>query len=143
MDHLETRPALRELVELYASYADRRRDADIAGLFTADGALVIQWADRPPTTVRGRDDIAATMKSLDRYRVTQHVVANQLLDLAADPIRGETYCTASHVYDTDTGPRIFVMRIRYQDTFVQDDAEWRFQERLLTVDWTEDRPLNG
>ncbi|MGW4246645.1 nuclear transport factor 2 family protein [Nocardia sp. NPDC004722] len=141
MDHLETRLALRELTERYAAHADRRRDAAIAELFTEDGALVIEWGDRPTTTVRGRAAIEAAMKPLDRYRVTQHVIANQLLDFSGVAVRGETYCTASHVYDTPAGPRVFIMQIRYADTFTRAGGQWLFEQRHLVVDWTEDRPL--
>ncbi|MTE14410.1 nuclear transport factor 2 family protein [Nocardia aurantiaca] len=141
MDHLETRLALRELIERYASYADRRRDADIAELFTEDGTLVIErGGEQPTSTMRGRAEIEAAMKPLDRYRVTQHVVANQLLDFSGDTVRGETYCTASHVYDDANGPRVLVMHIRYADTFAHESGKWRFRQRRLLVDWTEDRP---
>ncbi|MEC3956113.1 nuclear transport factor 2 family protein [Nocardia sp. CDC153] len=142
MDHLEIRAALRELVERYAAHADRRRDAAIAELFTEDGTLVIERGGaRPTTTVRGRAAIEAAMKPLDRYRVTQHVIANQLLDFSGDAVHGETYCTASHVYDTEDGPRVFVMHIRYADTFEYDGRNWLFAERRLLVDWTEDRVI--
>ncbi|MEU1430240.1 nuclear transport factor 2 family protein [Nocardia sp. NPDC005746] len=142
MDNLPDRLALRELTERYAAHADRRRDAAIAELFTADGTLVIDWGSgRPVTTVRGRAEIEAAMKPLDRYRVTQHLIANQLLDFSGDAVHGETYCTASHVYDDAAGPRIFVMHIRYADTFARDGDRWLFRERRLLVDWTEDRAL--
>ncbi|MFD7841799.1 nuclear transport factor 2 family protein [Nocardia sp. NPDC059764] len=142
MDNLPDRLALRELTERYAAHADRRRDAAIAELFTEDGTLVIDWGSgRPATTVRGRAEIEAAMKPLDRYRVTQHLIANQLLDFDGEAVCGETYCTASHVYDDATGPRIFVMNIRYADTFARDGERWLFRERRLHVDWTEDRAL--
>ncbi|WP_157393323.1 nuclear transport factor 2 family protein [Nocardia terrae] len=141
MDALETRLAVRELAERYASHVDRRRDVATAELFIEDGTLVIEWGgEQATTTVRGRAAIEAAMKPLDRYRVTQHVIANQLVDFSGERVRAETYCTASHVYDTAEGPRVFVMRIRYLDTFAHDD-EWRFAQRHLVVDWTEDRPL--
>ncbi|AYF77496.1 nuclear transport factor 2 family protein [Nocardia yunnanensis] len=143
MDLVETRLALRELAERYAAHVDRRRDAETAALFTADGSLVVEWGDeRPATATQGRAAIEATMKSLDRYRVTRHVIANQLLDFSGDAVRGETYCTASHVYDTASGPRVFIMQIRYADTFAHGGDGWLFAERRLQVDWTEDRPLN-
>ncbi|UGT43345.1 nuclear transport factor 2 family protein [Nocardia yamanashiensis] len=144
MNDVPTRLALRELVERYAAYADRRRDTDLAGLFTEDGALVVEWGpEKPRTDVRGRANIAAAMRPLDRYRATRHVVDNQLLTFDGDVVQGETYCTASHVYDTDDGSRVFVMQIRYQDIFVRDGGDWLFRERRLLLDWTEDRPLNS
>ncbi|WP_040809057.1 nuclear transport factor 2 family protein [Nocardia concava] len=144
MDQLETRLALRGLTDRYASHADRRRYAAIAELFTQDGRLVIEWGGgQPTTTVRGRAEIEAAMKPLDRYRVTQHVIGNQLLDFSGDVVRGETYCTASHVYDDGGGSRVFVMHIRYFDTFARDGQGWLFRERRLAVDWTEDRALTS
>ncbi|GAB0103978.1 hypothetical protein JMUB6875_29520 [Nocardia sp. JMUB6875] len=144
MNQLETRLALRELTERYASCADRRRDAALAELFTENGSLTIEWGgDQPTSTVRGRTEIEAAMKPLDRYRVTQHVIGNQLLDFSGDVVRGETYCTASHVYDDESGSRVFVMHIRYVDTFVRDGQLWLFRERRLAVDWTEDRALTS
>ena len=32
--------------------------------------------------------------------------------------------------------------LRYHDTFVKMDAEWLFGERLLYVDWLEERALS-
>jgi hypothetical protein len=30
----------------------------------------------------------------------------------------------------------------YADTFAKSDGAWRFAERLLYVDWVDDRPLS-
>jgi hypothetical protein len=32
--------------------------------------------------------------------------------------------------------------LRYRDTFVKIDGSWRFAERLLSVDWLEERTLS-
>jgi hypothetical protein len=32
--------------------------------------------------------------------------------------------------------------LRYLDTFVKKDSAWLFAERLLYVDWTEERALS-
>ena len=37
----------------------------------------------------------------------------------------------------------YVMAIRYQDRFVRTDGGWRFRERVLATDWTEDRPVEA
>jgi hypothetical protein len=34
-----------------------------------------------------------------------------------------------------------IAALRYCDTFVKEDTEWLFAERLLYVDWIEDRFL--
>ena len=35
-----------------------------------------------------------------------------------------------------------VAALRYNDTFVKIDGAWLFQERLLYVDWIEERVLS-
>ncbi|WP_238019292.1 nuclear transport factor 2 family protein [Dactylosporangium sp. AC04546] len=121
--------AVRRLALEYARGCDRRDAAGVAALFTPDGRL----AREPDLDVRGRAAIAERIAALSRYRVTTHFVGNHLVD--GD--RGEVYCMAYHLYDD----RVFVMSIRYQDRYAETDEGWRFAERVLIVDWTEDRPL--
>ncbi len=35
-----------------------------------------------------------------------------------------------------------VASLRYNDTFVKANGEWLFSERLLYVDWIDERPLS-
>ncbi|MFI6521311.1 nuclear transport factor 2 family protein [Spirillospora sp. NPDC050679] len=143
MDTLETRIALRELVDRYAAGADRRRAREMADMFVEGGELTIRSpGDRPPAVYRGRETIRQAMDGLNVFRVTSHQVHNQLLDFRGDAVTGETYCTAHHVYDTPDGPRMFVMSIRYHDTFAWQGGRWSFAARDLHVDWTEDRPMS-
>lgn len=45
---------------------------------------------------------------------------------------------------TDDGGkrRLMVASLRYLDTFVKTDGAWSFAERLLYVDWLEERALS-
>jgi len=38
--------------------------------------------------------------------------------------------------------RLMVASFRYSDTFAKIDGSWFFAERLLYVDWLEERPLS-
>ena len=38
--------------------------------------------------------------------------------------------------------QLMIAALRYYDTFVKEDGEWLFAERLLYVDWIEDRFLS-
>ena len=148
-DRAHDRLALRELVETYAHAADRRK-SDLSGsLFTEDGLLAIYDGDpgdgrEPNRTRRGREKIAEAMRFLDRYSVTTHFLGQQMIEFdAADPHRatGETYCLAHHVTVSDDGKRLNVMSIRYLDRYLRVDGIWKFEERRLAVDWTDDRPI--
>jgi len=37
--------------------------------------------------------------------------------------------------------RLMLASLRYYDTFVKQDGSWLFAERLLYVDWMEERSL--
>jgi SnoaL-like domain len=137
-----------DLVETYAHAADRRESGLSGSLFTADGLLAIYDGDpegrEPNRTRRGRQEIADAMVSLNRYSVTTHFLGQQTVEFdPADPHRatGETYCLAHHVTETDEGQRVYIMAIRYLDRYLRVDGLWRFEERRLAVDWTDDRLL--
>jgi uncharacterized protein (TIGR02246 family) len=145
---VEDRLALRQLVEAYAHAADRRKNELSAELFTEDGLLAIFDGDpegkEPTRTRRGRRQIADAMVSLERYSSTTHIVGQQSVEFDtadADRATGETYCLAHHVTETDDGQSMYIMSIRYLDRYLRVDGVWRFEERRLAVDWTDDRML--
>ena len=59
-----------------------------------------------------------------------------------DPEKSETYCMPHHL-TVDGGKRsLMIAALRYYDTFVKQDGAWLFAERLLYVDWIEERILS-
>lgn len=135
--------AYRDLAFRYARACDRRDYAAFAGLFTEGGTITTHYGD-PATTepayrLEGLATIQKAMAGLERYAHTQHVVANQLVDESG---RGETYCTAHHVYRGEDGAWMnYTMFIRYQDQIVKTSAGFRFASRTLVVDFHRRAPL--
>lgn len=145
----EARREMYELALRYARAADRRDYAEFANLFVAGGRVSGHHGDPDSSpalyTMEGVDHIQKGMVGLEKYEVTFHLVANQLLwPENADSVRGETYCTAHHLETRDDGVRTdYTMFIRYQDRFVRSDAGWRFSERRLWVDFDRLAPLQS
>jgi SnoaL-like domain len=80
---------------------------------------------------------------LNKYDATTHFIGQStILTLTADRATGETYCLAHHVTVDDERRRLMVASLRYLDTFVKMDGAWLFAERLLYVDWLEERALS-
>jgi hypothetical protein len=51
--------------------------------------------------------------------------------------------TLAHHLTIDSGKRhLIIAALRYYDTFAKIVGAWRFAERLLYVDWLEERPLS-
>jgi hypothetical protein len=140
------RLALRELVEAYAHCADRRDAKGQMALFTEDTHFVVFMNakdPKPSQELHSRDALAPVFADLNRYDATTHFVGQStILTLTADRATGEAYCLAHHVTVDGGMRRLMVASLRYLDTFVKIDGTWLFAERLLYVDWLEERALS-
>ena len=140
------RLAIRELVEAYAHCADRRDAKGQMALFTADTHFVVYMNAKDPTPsqeLHSREALAPIFADLNQYAATTHFVGQStIFTLTSDRATGEVYCLAHHVTVEGEKRRLMVASLRYLDTFVKVDGAWLFAERLLYVDWLEERPLS-
>src|SRR3984893_10737905 len=140
------RLAIRELIEAYAHCADRRDAKGQMALFTADTHFVVYMNAKDPKPsfeLHSREALAPVFAELNQYDATTHFVGQStILTLTSDRGTGEAYCLAHHV--TVKGGHRGLMRasLRYNDTFVKLDGAWLFAERLLYVDWMDERSLS-
>src|SRR6202521_1353700 len=140
------RLAIRELVEAYAHCADRRDAKGQMSLFTVDTHFVVYMNAKDPTPsqeLHSREALAPVFAALNHYDATTHFVGQStILSLSDDRATGEAYCLAHHVTVDGGKRRLMVASLRYLDTFVKTDATWLFSERLLYVDWVDERALS-
>jgi ketosteroid isomerase-like protein len=140
------RLAIRELVEAYAHCADRRDANGQMSLFTEDTHFVVYMnakEPKPSQELNSREALAPVFADLNRYAVTMHFVGQStILTLTANRGTGEAYCLAHHLTEDGGKRRLMVAALRYYDTFVRVDGSWLFAERLLYVDWLEERVLS-
>lgn len=140
-ESLATRQEFYDLALKYARAADRRDYALFEQIFTPDIAITGDRDGKEFLRMQGREQVVKGMSGLERYEVTQHTVANQLVEWEGDEASGETYCVAHHIYEADGEKRIFTMGIRYQDRFAREQGRWFFRSRHLAVDWERHAPL--
>jgi len=140
------RLAIRELVEAYAHCADRRDAKGQMSLFTADTRFVVYMNakdPKPSMELHSREALAPVFADLNKYDATSHFVGQStIFTLTADRATGEAYCLAHHVTLSEGKRRLMLASLRYLDTFVKMDGAWLFAERLLYVDWLEERTLS-
>ncbi|MBV9291996.1 MAG: nuclear transport factor 2 family protein [Frankiales bacterium] len=138
---------LRALVESYALAVDRADGAAVAGLFVDDGVLAL-WMDPASGEQtggrRGRDEVAAAVDGIARYRATHHTISASGWTVDGDTARGETTCTAHHVEPVDDGSsyRDRVLFIRYADDCRRTAGGWRFARREVRVQWVTLLPVD-
>jgi SnoaL-like domain len=140
------RLAIRELVEAYARCADRRDAKGQMALFTADTHFVVYMNakdPKPSQELHSRDALAPVFADLNRYAATMHFVGQStIFTLNGARATGEAYCIAHHLTVHGERRRLMVACLRYLDTFAKIDGAWLFAERLLYVDWLEERALS-
>jgi hypothetical protein len=139
------RLAIRDLVEAYAHCADRRDAQGQMALFTVDTHFVVYMNAKDPAPsqeLHSRAELAPVFADLNRYDATMHFVGQStIFTLTDDRATGEAYCIAHHLTVEGDKRRLMVAYLRYDDTFVKEAGVWLFAERLLYVDWIEERAL--
>jgi len=137
------RLAVRELVEAYAHCADRRDAKGQMALFTANTHFVVYMNAKDPKPSQelfSREALAPVFADLNQYAATMHFVGQStIFTLNADRATGEAYCIAHHLTVDGEKRSMMVAYLRYLDTFAKIDGVWLFAERLLYVDWLEQR----
>jgi hypothetical protein len=140
------RLAIRELIEAYAHCADRRDAKGQMALFTADTHFVVYMNAKDPTPsqeLHSRDALAPVFADLNQYSATMHFIGQStIFTLTGDRGTGEAYCMAHHLTIDSAKRRLMIAAPRYYDTFVKMDGSWLFAQRLLYVDWLEERALS-
>jgi hypothetical protein len=140
------RLAIRELVDTYAYRADHRDAVGQAALFTEDAHVAVFADAKDPTPsqdFRSRAQLVPGFRALNKYTATTHFNGQSTIHtLAPDRATGETTCLAHHLTAEGTNRRLMVLAIRYADQFVKKDGAWLFAERLLYLDWQDERELS-
>jgi hypothetical protein len=139
------RLSIRELIEAYAHCADRRDARGQMSLFTDDTHFVVYMNakdSKPSMELHSREAMAPVFADLNKYDATTHFVGQStLFALTSDRATGEAYCLAHHVTVNGAKRSLMIASLRYLDIFVKMDGAWLFAERLLYVDWQEERAL--
>jgi SnoaL-like domain len=140
------RLAIHELVEAYAHCADRRDAKGQMALFTADAHFVVYMNakdSKPSQELNSREALAPVFADLNKYAATVHFLGQTtILTPTNDRGTGETYCMPHHLTVEGAKRQLMIAALRYCDTFIKVDGSWLFAERLLYVDWIEERILS-
>ena len=140
----QDRREIRGLVDSYAYCADRRNCEGQMNLFTEDTHFVVfmdSHATEPSYALNGRESLRPVFENLNTYDRTMHFVGQHTLhSYSPTKAKGQTYCIAHHLNYTEGGSqKLMVAYMRYEDTFKKVDGKWLFAERILLVDFVENR----
>jgi hypothetical protein len=115
-------------------------------LFTTDTHFVVYMNakdPKPSQELHSREELAPVFADLNQYAATMHFVGQStILTLNRDQALGQAYCIAHHLTVDGEKRRLMIAYLRYVDTFRKIEGAWLFAERLLYVDWLEQRALS-
>ena len=115
-------------------------------LFTEDTHFVVYMNAKDPNPsqeLHSREQLAPGVADLNKYAATMHFVGQStILTLTGNRATGEAYTLAHHLTIDGGKRRLMIAALRYSDQFVKIDGAWLFAERLLYVDWMEERALS-
>lgn len=127
---LHDRAAIHDLLMRYARGVDRRDLDLVAACFAPDaryeGALGVGTIDVA---------LAALRERMQRYQMTMHLLANQLIELAGDHAHCETYALVYHRLVDDADQEDFVVGVRYLDDLARHGADWWIVHRQAVLEW--------
>jgi hypothetical protein len=136
---------IRQLEARYARYADEKRWADLAGLFTADGTFTPLDADGKPLAVMsGRQEIADSLTAVTAGATPIHMLLTSEIEILSPTTAHGIWAMADLIFRDDdppahpeaTGnvPPFKTMRGwgHYHVDYVKVDGAWYFSTRVQT-----------
>ena len=135
---MNDRPIEYILAMRYAQIVDDRQFEKMKEIMTDDFVMTGAGMD-----FRSVADFIIQLENLHQYSATHHFVGNQLGEWLGDTYKGETYCIAAHIYESDGVERKLDMGIRYNDTIIKSGDSYKFSEREFNLVWTQDLPTKG
>jgi hypothetical protein len=84
---------------------------------------------QPSQELHSRQGLAPVFADLNKYDATMHFVGKS------------TIFTLSDDRATGEARRLMLAALHYRDTLAKLDGAWLFSERLLYVDWVDERNL--
>jgi hypothetical protein len=148
LKHLNTneatdRIAIRELIDNYGYYADRREAQKQAALYTENGIMEIYRGEpdtsKPIAILKGRKELEEAFKGLKQYDMTFHLNGQNTIKFSGDSATGRAYCLAHHIFVEDGKRMLLIMGIHYYDIYTHRNNQWLFAQRKLIIDWEDKR----
>ena len=136
LQHIQDRQEIVDLTIAYGWLLDHGPREGLREVFTEDAVAI--YVGEPHNGVG--EIIAKVESALGRLSISQHLVANQQVEIEGDTAICRCYVQAQHTLRGAEGGENFIMAGHYVDDVVRTADGWRIARRVLTIDWTEGNP---
>ena len=144
MQYVIDRCAIQDLLARYFQGIDRSDPAQVRSCFTDD--VQAHYDQRLPT--KGIEAFMASLQNFNKLRagtmrITTHFMGNFTLNrLQGDTAETETNAIAFLVEPGNAGDQVAMRSLRYIDRMRREANGWRISDRIHTLDWSCQMPVN-
>ncbi len=125
--------AIQEVIGRYFYSLDRREFSTLETCFTSDAQGEYFGGE---TIFAGREAIIEALRSISRYKFTNHLISNMMIKVDGDRAKADTYAVAFLVVDDGgTKGRILVRGLQYVDDLSHGPEGWCISHRLHIPTW--------
>ena len=132
IDEYLTRSHITDVALRVASAVDRRDEDALSSCFTPDAVIRIDKVG----VFEGVEAIVGSLAVLRALDLTQHVVANSLVERTGDRATMESYFIATHVMHAHPGGPLFTVGGLYADELRRVAGAWLIVRRTARLLWS-------
>ena len=119
-----------QIIYQYASLIDAKRFSDLHLIMWDDFSLTGSYE------LKGLDVFTGAVEhNLSQYKNTMHFIGNVEGEWSGDTYTGNTYCTASHIFEEDGQLKKLDMGIIYNATIESRGGKAKFLNRHFNLQW--------
>jgi len=144
IQYLMDRAAIQELLVRYFQGLDRSSPEQVRGCFTQD--VQARYDKRPPT--KGIEELMMSLQNFNKLqegtmRITTHFMGNlNIASIRGDVAETETNALAFLVEPHGGTDLVSMRSLRYLDRIRREKDGWRISDRIHTLDWSCQVPVN-
>jgi len=144
MSHIEDRIALRELIDLFAIYGDKKQMTEQALLFSDTAIVELYFNGELTSTLKGHLEIEETFTSfIKAFECAYHFNGQQVLTINNETATGIVYCTVTLI-SIEEGKRIkTTVGMHYEDVYTKVNDRWFIDKRKSMFDWQDKNELGS
>jgi hypothetical protein len=127
---------LRELVDTFSIWADRKEARKQTSLFTKDATVESIVDGKVVSSLKGREEIGTAFENfLKNFDTVYHFNGQHSVSISGNKAEGTLYCLVDLI-STQDGKKINNKSgVRYEDEYVFENGRWLIAKRTSTFVW--------